>query len=107
MTDKEYIKVLEGRQETDLKRIERLKAEVETQVNAKMDLGRLYNKSQADNEKLRAVVDTSRQFMLEVSHAMESGPSWYTRGESGLRKQVYMWIERMRKALAALEVDDD
>lgn len=54
---------------------------------------------QEEIEQLLAVKKVSEQFMLEVSHAMQSGPSWYTKGEDGLRHQIYAWIERMRKAL--------
>jgi len=50
--------------------------------------------------KLEAVREVSQHFLLEVSHAMQCGPGWYTHGENGLRKQIYMWIERERKALA-------
>lgn len=39
-----------------------------------------------------------RQMVFEVSHAYECGSGWYTKGESGLRNQVRMWIERGRKS---------
>lgn len=60
----------------------------------------------ADNERLRNVEKTARQFMLEVSHAMQTGPGWYTKGEDGLRQQVYRWIDNMRKALSPQEQND-
>ena len=60
-------------------------------------------KLEAKIAELEAVRNTANQFMLEVAHAMQSGPTWYTRGESGLRSQIHMWIGRMQKALAAQE----
>ena len=43
-------------------------------------------------EQLRVrgkAIDVCRQFVLEVSHAMESGPGWYTKGENGLRREMH------------------
>jgi hypothetical protein len=56
--------------------------------------------------ELVTVRDTATQFMYEVAHAMQCGPSWYTRGESGLRSQIHMWIGRMQKALDAAKEND-
>lgn len=42
----------------------------------------------------------AQQAFLEFGAAYERGPDWYTRGESGLRQQVRMWIQRGSDALA-------
>lgn len=36
----------------------------------------------------------AEQALLEVAHAQANGPSWYTRGESGMRAQVDMWVRK-------------
>lgn len=38
--------------------------------------------------------ETAHQGFLEVAHAQECGPGWYTKGESGMYQQVRMWVER-------------
>ena len=71
-------------------------------------IDRLTAENEAANlriEALEGAIPVCRQFMLEVHHAMSQGPGWYTRGESGLRKQIYMWIDRAGAALAATEQD--
>lgn len=42
---------------------------------------------------------TAHQALLEVAHAQDVGPEWYTRGASGLRQQVAMWVRRGLDAL--------
>jgi hypothetical protein len=42
---------------------------------------------------------TAHQALLEVTHAQDVGPEWYTRGASGLRQQVAMWVTRGLEAL--------
>lgn len=42
---------------------------------------------------------TAHQALLEVAHAQDVGPEWYTRGASGLRQQVGMWVRRGLDAL--------
>jgi len=69
------------------------------------DIVKEVEEQQARIAKLEDALTVCNQFMLEVSHAMQSGPSWYTKGTHGLRQQIYMWIERTRKALAALDKD--
>lgn len=41
----------------------------------------------------------ANQALLEMNHAYVNGSDWYTRGESGLRTQVRMWIDRGLKAI--------
>lgn len=42
---------------------------------------------------------TAHQALLEVAHAQDAGPEWYTRGASALRQQVAMWVRRGLDAL--------
>ena len=49
-------------------------------------------------KEMRARLAVAHQALLEVRHAQECGPSWYTRGEDGLYQQVSMWV---RKGLEA------
>jgi hypothetical protein len=42
---------------------------------------------------------TAHQALLEVAHAQDAGPEWYTRGASGLRQQVSTWVRRGLDAL--------
>jgi len=37
---------------------------------------------------------TAHQALLEVRHAQQVGPEWYTRGAGGLFQQVRMWVDR-------------
>jgi hypothetical protein len=59
-----------------------------------------------DVEQLRDALKTARQALMEVQHAQESGPGWYTKGESGMYQQTTMWVRRgltaAREALEAL-----
>ncbi len=41
----------------------------------------------------------ARQFVLEVAHAQEVGPAWYTKGEPGMYQQVRMWLHRTNEAV--------
>ena len=43
-----------------------------------------------------------QQAFMEFAHAQESGPDWYTRGESGLRAQVRLWIGKGATAIKTL-----
>lgn len=52
----------------------------------------------AEVERLREALKTTRQALMEVQHAQECGPGWYTRGEQGMYRQTQMWV---RKGLAA------
>ena len=65
------------------------------------------NALEARVAELEGALGVCRQFRLEVAHAMECGPGWYTRGENGLRQQIHMWIDRAGKALQALGGDDE
>ncbi len=49
-----------------------------------------------------ALVDIN-QALLEVSHAYRNGPTWYTKGEDGLRQQVSMWLSRGFDALKRID----
>ena len=40
-----------------------------------------------------------RQALMEVAHAQQCGPAWYTKGEGGLYSQVRMWVDRGAKAI--------
>ena len=53
----------------------------------------------AELARLREALEVANQFVLEVNHAYAQGPEWYTRGESGLRQHVSMWIYRASKAI--------
>lgn len=44
--------------------------------------------------ELREQMKVINQMILEVAHAQNAGPDWYSRGENGLRAQVRMWVER-------------
>lgn len=50
---------------------------------------------------MREALEVAAQAFLEFSHAQEVGPGWYTRGESGLRAQVSLWLGRGTKAVSA------
>ena len=56
----------------------------------------LYTSPRVVDEALKV----AQQALMEVAHAQEVGPQWYSRGESGLRNQVDMWV---RKGLTALQ----
>ena len=76
---------------------------VEAQLAAR---DRAIKRLEARVEQLEGALGVCRQFRLEVAHAMECGPGWYTRGEDGLRQQIRMWIDRAGKALQALGEKD-
>lgn len=54
-------------------------------------------------KKLREALKVHQQAVREIRHAFDAGPQWYTRGESGLRSQVSMWLARAERASAELE----
>jgi hypothetical protein len=54
-------------------------------------------------DQLRESIKTMHQALLEVAHAQREGAGWYTRGPSGLYKQVSMWVRRGRDAAEAAE----
>lgn len=60
----------------------------------KADLHAMLNSA----ETLEAL-KTAHQALLEVAHAQDVGPEWYTRGTSALRQQVAMWVKRGLDAL--------
>ena len=47
-------------------------------------------------------IKTMQQALLEMKHAQSAGPGWYTRGESGLKQQVRMWLDKGLKASESL-----
>ena len=53
--------------------------------------------------RLRIAVEALKvveQARLEVRHAKEVGPGWYTRGEHGMHRQVLMWDGKAGEAAA-------
>jgi DNA repair exonuclease SbcCD ATPase subunit len=57
----------------------------------------------AERDELHAAIKTANQALFEVAHAQHNGPEWYTRGESGLRQQVAMWVQRGLEAIAKVQ----
>lgn len=53
----------------------------------------------AEIDRLRDALKTAQQALMEVQHAQECGPGWYTRGEQGMYQQTCTWV---RKGLAAI-----
>lgn len=53
-------------------------------------------------DKLRAVLNTAHQTVLEVMHAQEVGSNWYTRGANGLYQQVSRWTTRAFQELKSV-----
>jgi len=47
-------------------------------------------------------IKTMQQALLEMKHAQSAGPEWYTRGESGLKQQVRMWLDKGLKSSEAI-----
>lgn len=77
--------------EIDVQRAERISAHLGDEIN-----------------QLRAALKVAQQSLLEFSHAQESGPSWYTRGEQGMYSQVNLWLRRGLEAVqGALGPYDD
>lgn len=61
--------------------------------------------ARAEIARLREALKTTRQALMEVQHAQECGPEWYTRGVNGMYQQTSTWV---RKGLsAAREVLDE
>jgi hypothetical protein len=59
-------------------------------------------------ETNRAALKVAQQSLIELSHAQEVGPSWYTRGENGMYQQVYTHLRRGLEAVqGALGPYDD
>ena len=54
-------------------------------------------------EKLEAAREVMKQTLLEITHAQQCGPGWYTRGASGLHQQVRMWINKANVAIKKTE----
>jgi DNA repair exonuclease SbcCD ATPase subunit len=57
------------------------------------------NYAMAKASRLDAALDTCSQMILEVAHAQRNGSDWYTKGESGLYRQVSMWIRKASDAI--------
>lgn len=55
-----------------------------------------------ERDELRCALEVHRTMRGEVYHAMTAGPEWYTKGESGLRGQVRMWLTYADEAYATL-----
>jgi uncharacterized protein YoxC len=53
----------------------------------------------AEIDRLNAALDVLQQTLLEVSHAQQCGADWYTKGASGLRQQVAMWVHKGQTAI--------
>ena len=47
-------------------------------------------------------IKTMQQALLEIRHAQNAGPGWYTNGEPGLKKQVRLWLDKGLKASESL-----
>ena len=70
-------------------------------------VGPSYEELEAELARLREALKVANQLVIEVNHAYTQGPEWYTRGESGLRQQVAMWIDKASKAIQeALKSND-
>ena len=66
-------------------------------TKTKLEVGtKLYTSPRVVDEAMKV----AQQALMEVAHAQSAGPQWYSRGESGLRAQVDMWV---RKGLTALQ----
>lgn len=55
----------------------------------------------SEQEQLQAI-ETIEQALLEIKHAREVGPGWYTRGAAGRYAQVSMWVHKAHEALEKL-----
>jgi len=49
-------------------------------------------------ERLRTALKVAQQALMEVQHAQEQGPGWYTKGVNGMYQQTTTWV---RKGLTA------
>ena len=65
-------------------------------------LSRALSEKDAEIARLRAALEVHQQTVAEVRLAFEQGPEWYTKGESGLRNQVRLHLDRDAEASAAL-----
>ena len=86
--------------------IERLTAELDTIKRQASDatefvLAGVNADLEMENRELRAERDAlkdrlkiANQGFLEIAHAQECGPGWYTRGLNGMWQHVYMWVRR-------------
>lgn len=62
--------------------------------NVDDELELIIGQQKEDLDSLRDSIKTANQALMEVDHAQNIGPGWYTRGEDGLRQQVRMWVRR-------------
>lgn len=53
--------------------------------------------------RLEAALKVCSQALLEIAHAQEVGPWWFTKGERGLYNQVAMWVRKGREAIKECE----
>ncbi len=53
--------------------------------------------------ELIAVIKVLQQTVMEVRHAQDNGPWWYTKGERGLYMQVRLHLDRANVALNSIE----
>jgi len=54
-------------------------------------------------EELEGAIKVLSQMLIEVDGAYRRGPEWYTKGASGLRTQVRMWLDKSYQALKDLD----
>lgn len=59
----------------------------------------LVGEQQSEIEKLRAALKVAQQSLIEVNHAQEAGPTWFTHRESALYRQVNHWLRRGLEAV--------
>ena len=52
-----------------------------------------------EHKRIKKQVKVLQQMVMEVSHAQQKGPGWYTRGTDGMFQQVQMWIGRGQAAI--------
>ena len=76
-----------------------LKAKVERLEGALRTVDLSNTRLHLENQRLEAALEVCNQMVLEVSHAQQCGPGWYTRGEDGLRAQVDMWVRKASTAI--------
>lgn len=56
-------------------------------------------------DEVKALVEAlkvTRQALMEIRHAQQRGPDWYTRGESGMYRQVSHWLTKGLEAAQIL-----
>lgn len=65
---------------------------------------------QIDRRRIRdleAALKIVHQALIEVAHAQDVGPWWYTKGANGLYQQVAMWVRKGLDAIAAVRLKED